>query len=236
MIGLICRSAIILADRPIVEPIIRKCQWLFSESWYHRPMPVTRIRDIRRKELLKAALEVMKRDGLQAATIAKIAKEAGASKGLVHHYFTDKDELMEMTMRFLYSLRHSEIVKRLRASRSPSDRLWAIVSVNLEKNFLNHDLCNVLISFNAVAFENEKLARLQRIVRRRERTNLLHALRQICSTERALELVLSIMAVVEGCRLWAGYIPTFDSRQATALVLTFLKQETPHFDPQVARK
>jgi len=197
-------------------------------------MPLTRIRDIRREELLKAALRVMKRDGLHAATIDKIAKQAGLSKGIVHHYFRDKDELIEMTMRFLYSLRHHEIVKRLRASRSPSDRIWSIVSVNLDKNFLCHDLCNVLISFNAEAFENEKLARLQRIGRRRERANLLHALRQIASQNTVLELVLGIMAIVEGCRLWAGYIPEFDSRQATALALTFLKQEIPHFDPQVA--
>jgi TetR/AcrR family transcriptional repressor of bet genes len=199
-------------------------------------MPITRIRDIRRKELLKAALEVMTRDGLQATTIDKIAKEAGASKGLVHHYFRDKDELTEMTIRFLYSLRHNEIVKRLRASNSPSDRLWAIISVSLQKNFFYHDLCSVLISVNAAAYENERLARLQRIVRRRERANLLHALRQLSSTERALELVIGIMAVVEGCRLWAGYIPTFDSGQATALVLKFLKQEIPHFNPRVAWK
>ena len=40
-------------------------------------MTLARIRDIRRYELLQAAYEVLKREGLQATTIDKIGLEAG---------------------------------------------------------------------------------------------------------------------------------------------------------------
>ena len=56
-------------------------------------MRLTPIRDIRRDELIKAAFEIIKRDGLRAATIGNIAEAAGASKGIVHHYFEDKQDL-----------------------------------------------------------------------------------------------------------------------------------------------
>jgi TetR/AcrR family transcriptional repressor of bet genes len=45
------------------------------------------IQDVRRQELLRAAFQIMKRDGLHQVTIDKIAKEVGASRGIIHHYF-----------------------------------------------------------------------------------------------------------------------------------------------------
>ena len=71
-------------------------------------MPLTPIRNIRRQQLLEAAFEIMKREGLQNATIEKIAKEIGASKGIVHHYFTNKQELIESTLRYAHTLQATQ--------------------------------------------------------------------------------------------------------------------------------
>jgi TetR/AcrR family transcriptional repressor of bet genes len=199
-------------------------------------MARTQIPQVRRKELLKAALKVMQRDGLHAATIDKIAKEAGASRGVVHHYFEDKDDLIEQTMRFVHAARGKAIAERLRSSQSPSERLWSIVSVSLQKKFFRHDLCNVLISFNAKAFDKAGWSRLLKTIRKRERSNLVHALRPLTSENDVSKLVLGIMSILEACRLWAGYIPSFGSSRATALVLAFLKQEVPSFDHRVASR
>lgn len=56
-------------------------------------MALTRIRDIRRRELLEAALEIIKREGLPASTLSRIADRAGVSKGIVHHYFSGKGSI-----------------------------------------------------------------------------------------------------------------------------------------------
>ncbi len=81
-------------------------------------MRLTPIRAIRRDELIKAAFEIIKRDGLRAATIGNIAEAAGASKGIVHHYFEDKQDLIEHTMRYAHRMRRNDLVNRLRKAQT----------------------------------------------------------------------------------------------------------------------
>ncbi|WP_420180848.1 TetR/AcrR family transcriptional regulator [Paenarthrobacter sp. TA1.8] len=49
----------------------------------------------RREQLIEAAITVIKRDGVQSASLRTIASEANASLAAVHVCFTDKDELMQ---------------------------------------------------------------------------------------------------------------------------------------------
>lgn len=51
------------------------------------------IRDERREQILKAALEVFARRGYSAARISDIAAAARLSHGLVYHYFGSKDDV-----------------------------------------------------------------------------------------------------------------------------------------------
>ena len=53
-------------------------------------MALQSIGDIRRKELRAAAFRVLQREGVQGTTLEKVAAEAGASKGIVLHYFRSK--------------------------------------------------------------------------------------------------------------------------------------------------
>ncbi len=55
--------------------------------------------DERRGQIISAAVRVVARDGYQRASVSAIVSEAGVSKGLVWHYFTDRDDLMEQTAR-----------------------------------------------------------------------------------------------------------------------------------------
>lgn len=51
--------------------------------------------DGRRAELIAAASRVIARHGIAAATTRRIAEEAGVPSGLVHYWFSGKDELLE---------------------------------------------------------------------------------------------------------------------------------------------
>lgn len=54
------------------------------------------------KRLLKAAIEVLNKDGLEGATIPRIAARAGLSPGAVYRRFADKDALLrEVGLRLL---------------------------------------------------------------------------------------------------------------------------------------
>jgi AcrR family transcriptional regulator len=53
----------------------------------------------RRKQLMAAAVAVLADHGYGGATADLIARQAGTSKGLLWHYFTDLDDLFEQTAR-----------------------------------------------------------------------------------------------------------------------------------------
>src|SRR6476646_4562848 len=57
--------------------------------------PKRRPDDGRRAQLIAAATRVVARDGVAAATTRRIAQEAGVPHGLVHYWFSGKDELLE---------------------------------------------------------------------------------------------------------------------------------------------
>lgn len=53
----------------------------------------------RRAQLADAAISVLAAHGYQSTTVDAIARQAGVSKGLLWHYFTDRDDLLEYAAR-----------------------------------------------------------------------------------------------------------------------------------------
>ncbi|GIP16181.1 TetR family transcriptional regulator [Paenibacillus montaniterrae] len=51
------------------------------------------IRDERKEQIMKAALNIFARRGIIGTKLSMIATEAGISQGLLYHYFKSKDEL-----------------------------------------------------------------------------------------------------------------------------------------------
>jgi AcrR family transcriptional regulator len=91
-----------------------------------------RIKDERREQILKAALQIFARKGLAAARISDIAAAAGLSYGLVYHYFRDKEELfVELVQRAVEGgLRVAQ--DALEAEGAPVERLHALCEEMVE--------------------------------------------------------------------------------------------------------
>jgi len=49
----------------------------------------------RRAQIIDAFYRCIKRDGLQNASTRRIAEEAGVKPSILHHYFKDRDEMIE---------------------------------------------------------------------------------------------------------------------------------------------
>src|SRR5687767_4467123 len=139
-------------------------------------MPLTPIKDIRRQQLLNAAFEVIKRNGLSAASISRIAEETGASKGIVHHYFENKEQLIGQAVRYAHAKRSEDLVSRLAKANTPSERLSAVLSLLLDEKYLQAGFCRVWISFYGEIHSDVQMARLYRAIHRRECSNLANAL------------------------------------------------------------
>ena len=61
-------------------------------------MPKIVDHDLRREQVLDALWRVVRRDGLEGATIRAIAREAGCSSGVLAHYFRDKDDILRSAL------------------------------------------------------------------------------------------------------------------------------------------
>jgi TetR/AcrR family transcriptional repressor of bet genes len=197
-------------------------------------MPLTPIKDIRRQELLKAAFEIIKRHGLAAASVSRIAEEAGTSKGIVHHYFKNKEQLIEQAVRYAHAKRSEDLVSRLAKAHAPSERLSAVLSVLLDEKYLQFGFCRAWISFYPEVYSNEQMARLYRAIHRRECSNLAHALLPFLPRAEAMKVALGIKAMVEGIRFMCGARLGFDTRVHIIQVTEFLKRKVPGFDRSAA--
>jgi TetR/AcrR family fatty acid metabolism transcriptional regulator len=67
-------------------------------------------REDRRRQILAAATRVFARKGFHACRVGDIAKEAGVAYGLMYHYFSSKDELLETIFRDTWT----QMVERIR--------------------------------------------------------------------------------------------------------------------------
>ena len=74
------------------------------------------MKPIRRQQLIDAAIASIHEHGFSSATVARIARKAGVSTGIVHHYFTDKNDLLAATMRALLDILRREAVERMRVA------------------------------------------------------------------------------------------------------------------------
>jgi TetR/AcrR family transcriptional repressor of bet genes len=195
----------------------------------------TPIKDIRRQELLDAAFTSIKKWGIQATTIAGIAEEAGVSKGTIHHYFKDREELIELAVRRIFAMRHEAVLKKLKTAKTPSDRLWAVISVNLDPEYLELGFCRAWISIAAEATENVRFARLLRLHHARERSNLVHALRAMNHQPDVNSVALGLKLLFEGARHRAGFLSKkLTPQQEKQHCLQYLRACVPKFDPAAA--
>jgi AcrR family transcriptional regulator len=82
-------------------------------------MPKVVDHELRRRELAQAALRVIGRDGLEAATTRAVAQESGWSTGVLKHYFDGKDQLLHESLR---EVERMNLQRFERAREAPNGR------------------------------------------------------------------------------------------------------------------
>ncbi|MCV6593021.1 MAG: transcriptional regulator BetI [Silicimonas sp.] len=137
------------------------------------------IRSIRRDELIRATMAAIYDHGFADLTVAKIARDAGASTGSIHYYFGGKEALLEATMLYLLDLLKSAHGRILDGADNPAERVHAVIQANFDETFMSRETCRVWTQFWAFAPYHPSLARLHRINRARVRSNIVYALRDL---------------------------------------------------------
>ncbi|WP_433444916.1 TetR/AcrR family transcriptional regulator [Nonomuraea sp. CA-141351] len=98
---------------------------------------ISRTRRARREDLIAAAIRVISRDGYRAASLDRIAQEAGTSKGTALYHFSSKEELYGAVVTRLYEAGAAFMAERLRTASTPTEKLRAYLDSNLRFITLN---------------------------------------------------------------------------------------------------
>ena len=185
-------------------------------------MPKLGMEEIRRRQLIEATIASIHEVGLAESSLSRISARAGVSTGIVHHYFQDKAELLESTLRQLgTSLRHA-VVRRLNAAQTPAQRLMAVIDGNLGSDQFTPEGVSAWLAFWAQVPQSERMGRIQRIIISRLHDNLVHALRLMGRSD-AEEIAGVTEALIDGLWLRAALSADGpDSVRARRLVLDYL--------------
>jgi betaine-aldehyde dehydrogenase len=178
----------------------------------------------RRQQLIETTIDSLAEVGYVGSTLAQIAGRAGVSPGLVAHYFGDKDGLLEAAFRTLASRVGERVRLRLRQTRTPRERVKAIIDANLSAEEFEQRTGTAWLAFWGQVLHVDPLRRVQAAYQKRTLSNLRHALRMLLPDEEAQSLAAMIAALIDGVWLRAALSKwtEADSETARGLLNAFI--------------
>lgn len=155
----------------------------------------------RRAALVAATVEEIGAAGSLDVTVGQIAKRAGMSSALAHHYFGGKAQIFLAAMRHILS-EYSRDVRDSVARAQPGRRLEAIIDGSFDPNCFDPATISAWLNFYVLAQRDPEAARLLRVYQKRLNSNLIHALRGRCNDPKAVATILA--AQIDGVYLRAA--------------------------------
>jgi AcrR family transcriptional regulator len=99
----------------------------------------------KRRQILDAAIRVFARQGFHSTRVSDIADEAGVAYGLVYHYFSSKDEVLNELFSERWSLLMAAIEEADRGAESPREKLGTVAGFIIESYRHDPELMKVII-------------------------------------------------------------------------------------------
>src|SRR3954454_12521428 len=89
------------------------------------------VQEFRVQSIQEAAIRVISRKGMAAATMQEIAEEAGVAKGTIYLYFHDREELVERAFETSIGELHKRLDAALDSDGTFEERLRAVMTAQL---------------------------------------------------------------------------------------------------------
>jgi TetR/AcrR family transcriptional repressor of bet genes len=162
-------------------------------------MPKVGMEPLRRKALVDAALRAIGHHGSLSVTMSDIAREAGVSPALAHHYFGSKQQLLVATIRSLLRNLRVDAIEALAAASGPRHRLSEIIRVSFQTNQFTPETVAAWLAFYVDAQQSDETRRLLVLYTRRLRSNLVSALKELCADAADAERIAEgAAAMIDG--------------------------------------
>src|SRR3982074_462026 len=99
----------------------------------------------KRRVILDAAVRVFARQGFHTCRVSDIADEARVAYGLVYHYFSSKEEILDTLFLERWDVMLAAIAESDASRRSPRDKLYAIAGFIVDSYRHDPELMKVII-------------------------------------------------------------------------------------------
>ncbi|MFN0114893.1 MAG: choline-responsive transcriptional repressor BetI [Paracoccaceae bacterium] len=188
-------------------------------------MPKLGMQPIRREALVRATIAEIGRIGTLDVTVAQIARRAGMSPALAHHYFGSKEQIFLAAMRHVMAIYGAEVRGALAAATSARNRVEGIVRASFSTGSFRRDSVSAWLNFYVLAQTNPEARRLLQVYQRRLRSNLVDALRRLLGG-RAADVAGRVGAMIDGVYIREALRgDTPDGARAASEVLGYLERE-----------
>ena len=181
-------------------------------------MPKLGMEPIRRASLIKATIAEIGHVGTLEVTVSRIAKRAGMSAALAHHYFGSKEAIFLAAMRHVLTVYGAEVRGALTAARSPAERARAVIRASFTQVSFRREVVAAWLTFYVMAQTQPEARRLLRVYQRRLMSNLTHALRPDLGARAAL-VARQIAVMIDGAYLHAALGTEVTNGAATAVLI-----------------
>ncbi|SEQ24317.1 choline-binding transcriptional repressor BetI [Thalassovita taeanensis] len=160
-------------------------------------MPKLGMEPIRRAALVKATIAEIGEAGTLDVTVSQIAKRAGMSSALAHHYFGGKEQIFLAAMRHTLTVYAAEVRGALAMADSPQARVEAIVRASFSSTNFRREVVAAWLNFYVLAQVSDEARRLLSVYQARMRSNLCYGLRPLVGA-RAEVVADRIAAMIDG--------------------------------------
>ncbi|HEV3376884.1 MAG TPA: TetR/AcrR family transcriptional regulator [Thermoleophilaceae bacterium] len=182
-------------------------------------MPKVVDHEQRREELAAAVWRIASRQGLDAVTIRGVAAEAGWSTGALHHYFSDKEELLLFAFQTVAERVNRRVAAARHAAGDSLELTRALLEIGLPLDEQRREETRVWFAFLGLALTRPPLARAQRLAYEAWRRLVADALRGAQAEGDIDEGVdvereaAGLVALVDGLAVQAMFEPTGPSAE-----------------------
>lgn len=163
-------------------------------------MPKLGMEPIRKQALVKATIVEIGRTGSLDVTVSQIAKRAGMSSALAHHYFGSKEGMFLAAMRHVLTLYGAEVRGALAVAEGPQGRVRAVLRASFSPGNFRREAVGAWLNFYVLAQTVPEAKRLLAIYQRRLQSNLVAGLRPLAG-DRAPGIATGLGALIDGLYL-----------------------------------
>lgn len=163
-------------------------------------MPKLGMEPVRRSALVEATIQEIGACGTLDVTVGQIARRAGMSPALAHHYFGSKEQIFAAAMRHILTLYAAEVRGALAMAKTPRERIEAIVRASFSPRQFRPETVSAWLNFYVQSQTSAPARRLLHVYQRRLRANLHDAFRRIAPGQ-ARTLTRGTAAMIDGLYL-----------------------------------